>query len=341
MKNNEIIKRFKILSEYDVSKTSNENVSIISEQYSMVGDTKLSDLKQDAENTESISDNELNKSTRKIIRNLNPNLMLNARINLYDLKKVQNELEYLKNLNTEDGYDAIATLREKYKMMGRGDIIQDVTNIKVRTSKGIATKQTILNLLEPVDPYISPIGNKFRPIEPTIPSVEEVLQPEKPKSIYHNCYDFPFEYGCRNNAIKEIQTCLGIKQDGYYGPQTNKKLADNKIDMTNKVITREIYNIVKSRLCGGNEPISNIASNLKPTEPTISKTTPKIAAAGETPEATYNRLFKYLNKIGEKIKYMGETPLNYSEINNLSKYFASKGFEFDKTTKGGKTKWTA
>ena len=70
------------------------------------------------------------------------------------------------------------------------------------------------------------------------------------KQTYKDCTDFPFEFGCRNKAIKEIQIKIGLPekwQTGNFGPITKSKLIDSgyyyDISQDNKiVITRELYN---------------------------------------------------------------------------------------------------
>ncbi len=67
-------------------------------------------------------------------------------------------------------------------------------------------------------------------------------------SIYKPCDDFPFEYQCKNEKIKEIQVCLGFPakhQTGNFGPITQKALTDKGYDLSNG-ITEDIYNKIKS-----------------------------------------------------------------------------------------------
>jgi hypothetical protein len=47
--------------------------------------------------------------------------------------------------------------------------------------------------------------------------------------------EMPIEYGCQNNTIKRIQVCLGLTDDGKFGPKTRQALINvgdtgNKID---------------------------------------------------------------------------------------------------------------
>jgi hypothetical protein len=47
--------------------------------------------------------------------------------------------------------------------------------------------------------------------------------------------EMPIAYGCRNNTIKRIQACLGLTEDGKFGPKTRQALINvgdtgNKID---------------------------------------------------------------------------------------------------------------
>jgi len=70
---------------------------------------------------------------------------------------------------------------------------------------------------------------------------------EKKKSIYHDCEskDFPLEYGCKSTKIAEVQKCLGVTDDGKFGPATMKALTDNKYD-TSRGLSKDVYDAVKT-----------------------------------------------------------------------------------------------
>lgn len=71
-----------------------------------------------------------------------------------------------------------------------------------------------------------------------------------PRQKYHDCTVFPFEFGCRNQSIKDIQIKVGFPekwQTGNFGPITKNKLVDlgYEYDLSQNgktVITKELYN---------------------------------------------------------------------------------------------------
>lgn len=62
------------------------------------------------------------------------------------------------------------------------------------------------------------------------------------KVDFKDCKTFPFEIGCKNNKIKEIQTWLGLGSDGAYGNDTYNKLVELKYPV---IITQAVYDQIK------------------------------------------------------------------------------------------------
>jgi hypothetical protein len=59
--------------------------------------------------------------------------------------------------------------------------------------------------------------------EETTPSPQPAPQPRT--SQYSACTeDMPIRYGCKNETIKKVQTCLGLVADGKFGPKTKQAL---------------------------------------------------------------------------------------------------------------------
>ena len=51
--------------------------------------------------------------------------------------------------------------------------------------------------------------------------------PNPTPSQWKNCENRDFQtYGCKSSYIKRVQKCLGLAEDGIWGPNTNKKLSD-------------------------------------------------------------------------------------------------------------------
>jgi hypothetical protein len=61
-------------------------------------------------------------------------------------------------------------------------------------------------------------------------------RPKRTSSSFRVCSEeMPIAYGCQNNTIKRIQVCLGLTDDGKFGPKTRQALINvgdtgNKID---------------------------------------------------------------------------------------------------------------
>ena len=64
--------------------------------------------------------------------------------------------------------------------------------------------------------------------EPIVPDdipEESPIEDETSQSQYRVCpEEMPIAYGCRNNTIKRIQVCLGLTNDGKFGPKTKQAL---------------------------------------------------------------------------------------------------------------------
>jgi hypothetical protein len=114
-------------------------------------------------------------------------------------------------------------------------------------------------------------------------------------TTYKQCADFPFTFGCKNDKIKEIQTCLGLEQryqTGNFGPITqdaiNKKLADGTYSsMTseafkNNGILKDLYDDVMQQCKGApDEPTGTTTGNTATTTGSTSGST-----SGTTATAT-------------------------------------------------------
>ena len=69
----------------------------------------------------------------------------------------------------------------------------------------------------------------------------------KPKpSPYKPCTKLPFEYGCKNDMIREMQVCLGLPkgmQTGNFGPKTQSALKEKGYDLSGGII-KQTYDAV-------------------------------------------------------------------------------------------------
>jgi hypothetical protein len=62
------------------------------------------------------------------------------------------------------------------------------------------------------------------------------------KVEFKDCKTFPFEIGCKNDKVKDIQTWLGLGADGAYGNDTYNKLVELKYPV---IITQTVYDQIK------------------------------------------------------------------------------------------------
>jgi hypothetical protein len=63
---------------------------------------------------------------------------------------------------------------------------------------------------------------------------------------YTACTDFPYKKGCSSTIVAEVQKCLGLPDDGKFGPKTEAKL--NELGYGTE-ITQDVYNKIKEK-CG-------------------------------------------------------------------------------------------
>lgn len=77
-----------------------------------------------------------------------------------------------------------------------------------------------------------------------------------------DCTSLPYKKGCKNNDIKKIQDCLGIKSDGKFGSDTERALKSKGYDV---VITQEIYDKIMAN-CGGTTTTTTLPGPDRATE---------------------------------------------------------------------------
>ena len=56
------------------------------------------------------------------------------------------------------------------------------------------------------------------PIPPTPP------RPPRPSRKYHDCPTGPYTQGCKSEVIRQVQKCIGVKDDSFFGPKTQGAL---------------------------------------------------------------------------------------------------------------------
>ena len=143
------------------------------------------------------------------------------------------------------------------------DLRRSIDNVRVSEPASVRAKKEIYSLISQIEsgktinPKIPTLQNKTSNVTINEDSVIDIVwdksktsstdgtKPPKPKkSIYHDCSnkDFPFEFGCINPKIGEIQSCLGVEPTkGYFGPKTKNALRFYNLSGG---ITQELYNKV-------------------------------------------------------------------------------------------------
>ena len=86
-----------------------------------------------------------------------------------------------------------------------------------------------------------------KPIPEPIPKPIPVVDPNPiVNPTYTNCTNFPYKKGCQSPIIAEVQKCLGLTNDGKFGPNTEQKLKSLGYGIE---ITKEVYDKIKLN-CG-------------------------------------------------------------------------------------------
>jgi hypothetical protein len=182
---------------------------------------------------------------------------LDGYVAVYNLNNLKSYLTALKG-KTYKGRNAIQAFLEFYKEdEGGDDFVKDVQSVGVKTLgvDGIEAKKNILSLVQSMNtPTTGGSGLDDISIEWDTPTQGGGTGGGSKKSIYHDCTqkDFPFEFGCINPKIGEIQECLGVTPTkGYFGPKTQSALNKKGYDAT--TITQETYDTIMSTCGGGSQ----------------------------------------------------------------------------------------
>ena len=187
---------------------------------------------------------------------------------------------------------------------------------------------------------------------------------------FRPCSDFPFEIGCINDKIKDLQGCLNkrgslLKTDGYYGPKTHKDLLDQSFfaddDPDDKIITQKMYDRFMA-LCNKEvkrdvvTPIDDLKSKGLTPLPIV-----KLDPPGMIDLHGQQKLLDQAKKTidGQVIQSIIDNDIEYrrgryvlkqskeltvDQLTAINRYMAGKGFTLDKkreTLKDSKYVWVA
>jgi hypothetical protein len=182
----------------------------------------------------------------------------------YNLKSLKNILTNLKG-KTYKGEDAIKKFLQYYKEDEGVDFVTDVKSVGVANLSVVAKnmKPEIIALATGASSNVPKPDNtnksggntgtvitwdkdKKKDGGDKVDSRDSSNKPKKNKSSFKDCegQDFPLAYGCKSSKIAEVQKCLGVADDGKFGPATMKALVDNKYD-TSRGLSKDVYDAVK------------------------------------------------------------------------------------------------
>jgi hypothetical protein len=199
----ETLQRIKLMMEYDSSKTLDENKQTISEQTDDI-DTISNEIKS------------FNTDEQKIVDILKT------------YKSQSNFLKFLRDYKSKTGNDLNVDMYDAFQG-GKSDN---------GNWTGLDAKE-----LNDLEAHLKTIGMQFTPQKDTsnrttgytFQSIKAQNtktgggqpSPQSRTSQYSACTeDMPIKYGCKNETIKKVQTCLGLVADGKFGPKTKQSLID-------------------------------------------------------------------------------------------------------------------
>jgi len=192
---------------------------------------------------------------------------LDGFVGIKNLQSLKNILTAL-NGKTYKGNPAINAFLDYYRQYEGETFVDDVNSVGVKTLRipGIELKKEILDLIG-IGTAVSNVeagrdgdGNPATGVGGFNITWEEggttPVNPNPRNRKYVPCANFPFQYGCKNDKIREIQICLGMEpryQTGNFGPITTEKLKENGYDASNG-ITQELYTLIMKRCAEKNHP---------------------------------------------------------------------------------------
>jgi len=228
--------------------------------------------------------------------------------NLASLKKIITNLKG----KTFNGKDAISEFLKFYKADEGDDFTADVQSVGVKTVgvQGITDKEEILNLVKGGGSSSATTPGNLGGIDIIWDGDKKVgggSGGTKKKSIYKECTNFPYVFGCKSEIIREVQKCLGMEekyQTGNFGPITLQYLETKRGE---KVITKEVYDSIMKNCKQSVVTTSTGDTQTQTGEPTKTGETTK--TDGSTPTQTGEP-----TKTGETTKTDGSTPTQPEEI---------------------------
>lgn len=313
----------------------------------------------------------------ELMDDLNDNLMGDFFEN--DSTDMSDSLIIIKKIqgSTYKGVPAIKALIHNYPLVYGNSLSDDLNNLKNLDFSGIEEKREILSILgisekkdsnKPGDSDVKSDGNTktgIGHITITWDNDKNDTTPVPGGSVkYMKCNDLPFKYGCINDKIKSIQSCLPaeLKPDGYYGPKTSKALwnlyqGKEKSPITKVVFDKVMTDCKKKKTTNTRKKVEPITKlEMKPivlpqydTEKVIKQIDPAEMAANIQKTIDGRRVDQIIDN---ELEYSGgryvlkiDDELTEKQLKMINLYMASKGFKVlrkkRETLDGSKYVWKA
>lgn len=248
--------------------------------------------------------------------------------------------------------------------IGPGGIKTSIKFVYATKPETVQAKEKLLSIVNQIENQPAGDGNRSTGIKNiSITWDDDATQNQTPKpettpspvkktneAPYHDCSnkDFPFEFGCINPKIGQLQKCLGVNPTkGYFGPKTRKALRDLQYDVS-KGITKEMFDSIINSCDTSSTGKTQNQTTTGDTEPTLQKQTATTSdydsktdneknsiappPTPEQPQFSQGRLNELLasqnltkKRKGEIVKWIGDE-LEGNDYYILNKYLTDKGY---------------
>jgi hypothetical protein len=220
---------------------------------------------QIAENLNEQTDEEVNKDVEEMID------LLDFPTSASDLQKALDKIK--KYASSPKGKEFI----ELYNGSGivDTDIKSDVSSTYVTSATGTRAKSEILKLINQIESgkVTTPTPTPGTTGSASVSNIDIKWDTKDDgggggggsktqQSKYQKCNDFPMNIYCISDKIKEVQKCLGVKDDGKFGPITSEKLGS-------KTLTKELYDTILAncKTGGDSDKVTEPKREMTPLEP--------------------------------------------------------------------------
>lgn len=274
---------------------------------------------------------------------------VNTMIDLLDFpvsgQNLQDAVALLKKYSTSSKGKEFLDLY-KDSGLGGGDLKKSLDYVYTSEPASVRAKRTMYGLISQIEGGIGVSdGNKNTGVgnidivwdSETTPDDSNTTPPPPRRTRYIDCNQkpLPHEFGCKSEQIKKAQSCVGVKSDGYFGPNTKAAIEAKGIDLSNGIT----QNVIDT-LCGGNEENKPERIKLEPLAPIKRDITqvpvnidnlklPNIKPLESTPAQFYNALRDNGNIVGEdgnnRIKYKGPD-LDETQLGRLDSALSDMGY---------------